>query len=178
MAKNGERDGVLQGFLQASYYPVKIIYDPVQAIFDGIASTFARMFLAVAAFLLAYGTYFISQGEHDLRLLSLFPLVAFAVIFAWATKGLLFFLGLAVILSFFVVAYQFLNTTEPKALFMVLYVLGFIYFLPLMWDKEFVVWKALATAFGLLILYIFAAYIAPWAANLLFNRNEENGSDS
>ena len=108
-----------------------MIYDPVQAIFDGVTSTFARVFLAWLTFILAYETFFISQGNTDLAFITVFPLVTIGVLFAWATKGFLFIVGLAALLSFFIVAFRFLNTTEPKALLAIMYGICLIYFIPL-----------------------------------------------
>ncbi len=128
----------------------------------------------MGAFLLACETFPLSQGAGALINLTLLPFVAFGMIFAWGMNGLLFFVGLAAFLSFFILAYQFLHTTEPKALFMVLYVIGLIYCIPETWAKDFVVWKAFVTAGGILIFYIVLAYILPRAVAWFFSRGGED----
>jgi len=140
---------------------MKMLHDPIQAFFDGITSTFARVLVAVSALFLAFGTYAISQPGFDLKYLLMLPLMAFGVIFAWGTKGLLFFVGLSAIIAFFCMAWRFLTTSHPKELFIGLYLVAFIYFIPFMWDADFVIWKTLAATFLFLTAYAVVAYVIP-----------------
>jgi len=146
-------------------------YDPIQAFFSGLTSTFARVILITLAFFLAFSTYFLSQGGSNFSLLATAPLVAFAIIFAWGAKGLLFFIGLISIVLFLYTAWRFLDTAHPKGLFLILYILAFIYFIPLMWDPDVSVWKGVAGGGAFLSVYIFIAYVLPAVASSLLSRN-------
>lgn len=155
---------------------MRVLIDPTDAIFEGMSSSLARAVMALAAFVLGYLCHVVPSGVTDGTVLLVMPLVAFGMVFAWGTKGVLFFVGLAALIAFFVAAWRFLDTTMPKACFLLMFVAAFVYFIPLTGSEELPVWKAFAAGGVFVAGYVGVAYLLPWAVELFIEtkkRKEE-----
>src|SRR5689334_20576895 len=120
-----------------------MIVDPAEAIFDGASSLVARVTLALVAFVLAAFSYYVFEGGFELEHLLWMPFVALGLIFEWGKGGLLFFVGISAFPAFWVLTWKFVDSDNPKVHFAVLYIVSFIYQIPLMWPGSGLsVWKS------------------------------------
>lgn len=155
---------------------MKILLDPTDAIFDGMSSTLARMVLAVVALVAAFLCYTVPHLGFDSTTLTLMPLAVVGMILVWSTKGLLFFVGLAASIAFLVMVRQFLDTTMPKACFLALFLLGFIFFIPVTWQEQFAGWKGYAAGAGFVVVYAMLAFLLPFVVEwYLASKKQEKG---
>jgi hypothetical protein len=136
-------------------------YDPIQAFLSGVTSTFARMLLVVISFLLALTVYGIGQTEFSFWMVAFFPFVTFGTIFAWGASGIFFPVGLLSIIGFLFLAWKFIDTADPKLLFLLLFTFAAIYFFPLTWQHDYALWKLLCAAGSFYFLYFFLGYLLP-----------------
>lgn len=140
-----------------------MLFDPTEAIFDGASSLVGRIALALVAFALAFFSYFVFECGFEMEILLGLPLIALGMIFAWAGGGLLFFVGISAFLAFWVLTWKFVDSVNPKVHFALLYIVSFIYWIPLMWPGGLEVWKTLLGGLTLLLGYGLLAYGLPGA---------------
>jgi hypothetical protein len=145
-----------------------MLYDPIDAFFRGVSSSLVRVPLTFAPLLLVLACYSLPNGDLGLWALAGFPFVIIGVIIAWATKGVIFFLGFLAFFAYLIAAWRFIQTDYPKEHFLVLLISAFVLFLPLAWDEGDRAFTTYSLAGGLFLTFIFCGYVLPAILERLF----------
>jgi hypothetical protein len=77
------------------------------------------------------------------------------------SHGNLFPIGLCSIITYLVLTWRFIETSDPKLLFLLLYTAALVYFIPITWDHDFRLWKLLCSAGGFYLIYFLLGYLLP-----------------
>lgn len=153
-----------------------MLYDPVDAFFQGLLSAILRIPMTFIPLLAALACFILSNGELDMRSIFAFPLVIFGVAIAWAGKGVFFFIGLFAFLTYLIIAWRVLKADSPKPLLIILYVMAFVFFTPLIWDGKIPAWKPYTLGGSLAMVYLLIGYglpflVAHYRKNISLNRD-------
>ena len=143
------------------------LFDPVEAIFESMGSLVARVSLAALALVLAFLCYALSVPGFKPEMITVLPLVTIGVFISWATSGLWFFVGLAASLAFLVMVWKFLQTAQPKEVFLGLFLLAAVFYLPMTWGEKFADKDAFGHVCIFAVGYMVVAILVPqWEERL------------
>jgi len=138
-----------------------MLYDPIDAFFQGITSAIVRVPLAFLPLLVALSCFCLPNSELGAWGVIAFPFVMLGVIVAWATYGVAFFIGFIAFLAYLLLAWRFIQTDYPKEMFLALFVVAFVLFVPLIWDAPSRPWISFALGGGILSVYLLLSYGLP-----------------
>lgn len=148
-----------------------MLADPVSGFLAGFTSTFGRVFIGSIAIFFAFVLCFVCGTGLDPEV---FPAWAFNIvfmIFTWATYGGWFIIGLAAFITIFFCLWLFVNESQGKRTFFVMFTAAVIYFFPL--DIFAQHWISVAVAY---VIIAFCYWIIPRAiAAILPEPAEEIG---
>lgn len=137
------------------------LFDPVEAIFESMGSLFARVLLGAVALVLAFLCYALSVPGFRPEMITLVPLVTIGVFVKWASSGLWFFVGLAAGMAYLVTIWKFLQTVLPRQVFLGLFLLAAVYYVPMTWGEKFADKDAFGNVCIFVAGYVVLAFILP-----------------
>jgi hypothetical protein len=129
--------------------------DPVSGFFAGFTSIFSRIFIGWAAIFLACTLCYVCAVGLNAELLIVWAMGSLGMIFAWATLGGWFILGLAALVTMFFCLWSFVTDSGGKFVFFLMFTAGVVYFFPLdiaseHWLRAAVTYAIVAACYWLL----------------------------